>query len=470
MREGAKISPRTESHLDRRTLDVVCRLDHGYYPSVHEQCQCNEETSLINRVLFKVPRIKCDLRPFFATARRIALSIPVPSEPYSFEEAVKTFPRAKRESYLRHSRAVELGDVNPSIQAFVKFERLIDTNKDPRMIQFRHKSYGLELATYLKPIEHAIYGLKSPSGGRAIAKGLNMNQRAAEIHAKMQLFARPVVYSIDASRWDAHVQQPHLKIEHAVYNTVWRCQRLRDLLSSQLVNRGTTSTGLKYTVPGGRMSGDMNTALGNCLLMCVFVFTLLEKFSYEIFDDGDDCLVFFDEKDEVVIRHALLGGLSGLGFNIKLENRATQLEQVLFCQARPVWNGERYTMVRDPRKIVGFGLAASKFRGNHKQLKAYAKSVGVCELALNRGIPVLQEYALKLIDLGEGKLNHAYIEDMGVSRILYHQLGIKSLDEISLDPTIVTDESRRSFDAAWGIDLSEQHEWETRVADLTLDC
>lgn len=445
-------------------------MSGGYYPSVHEQCQCNEQTSLINRVLFEVPKIKCSLRPFVATARRIARAIPSPGAPFSYEEAVKAFPRAKRESYLRFARQVDLGDVNPSISAFVKFERLVDTDKDPRMIQFRHKSYGLLLATYLKPIEHAIYALKSPSGGRAIAKGLNMNARADEIQRKMALFTRPVVYSIDASRWDAHVQVAHLKLEHLVYNTVWGCPLLASLLRSQLHNKGITSTGLRYVVPGGRMSGDMNTALGNCLLMCIFVFTLLEDISYEIFDDGDDCLVFFDERDEIIVREKLIGGLTKLGFNIKLENRATSLEQVLFCQARPVWNGERYTMIRDPRKITGFGLAASKFRGNSKQLQAYSRSVGVCELALNRGIPVLQNYAQRLIDIGSGRLNHAYIEHLGVSRILYNQLGVRSLDEIDLTPRAITDESRRSFAAAWDICIDEQLSWEAECYALNLDC
>jgi hypothetical protein len=56
---------------------------------------------------------------------------------------------------------------------------------------------------------------------------------------------------------------------------MFRSKELAELLKWQLQNKGFARTidGLiKYSVEGCRMSGDMNTALGNCTIMCALVY------------------------------------------------------------------------------------------------------------------------------------------------------------------------------------------------------
>lgn len=66
-----------------------------------------------------------------------------------------------------------------------------------------------------------------------------------------------------------------LKWEHSIYNAMFRSDELAELLGWQLTNKGfarTTDGLIKYEVKGCRMSGDMNTALGNCMIMCALVY------------------------------------------------------------------------------------------------------------------------------------------------------------------------------------------------------
>lgn len=48
------------------------------------------------------------------------------------------------------------------------------------------------------------------------------------------------------------------------------------------------------------MSGDMNTALGNCMLMCCLIISYLESknIKYDFINNGDDAVLFLERKHE----------------------------------------------------------------------------------------------------------------------------------------------------------------------------
>lgn len=466
MREGAKVSVRTTAHADTRLYYTTCNVEGRAMmrPFVHEDCQCNEMVSIRNRVVAKVPRVVADLAPYQSVARWIGMRLKRCNlGRLSYEDAVKHMPPAKQQSYLVHApenltRGV--GRKQAKINAFVKFERLPEFDKDPRMIQFREKAFGLELATYLKAIEHGLYALRGDGNilpkGRAIAKGRNMFQRASDIQKKFSRYRKPVVLSIDASRFDMHVQIPHLKLEHLVYNTAFsHDSALSKLLKLQLVNQCRTKSGINYVCPGGRMSGDMNTALGNCVLMVVMVAGTLGREKYDIYDDGDDCLLFMEQDDEPMLTDMVARAFERLGFVLKFENRATELEQITFCQSNPVWNGERYVMTRNPNKVVGFGVSGTKMLNNGDgSVRTYLTSIGVCGMAVARGIPVLEDYYQKLIELGSGgRATLNAISHLDGFVRLATLTGVKSLDEVDVTRKGYDDRTLASFEAAFGLDV-----------------
>lgn len=483
MRAGAFIDSAPYTHEDKRSLHCAYNLVGPGLPRpyVHEGCTCNEIVSLRNRVLFKVPSIKCDLRPFRKVAVKIGRFLQDIAHRMSYEEAILTMLASKRQRYYdaaEHLKYVGITEKDARISAFLKFERLPECLKDPRMIQFRNPIYGVELATYLKAIEHTLYrlpnwlfdGCKTRLVGNVIAKCHNSVKRANQIKRKFETFNNPVVFSLDCSRWDAHVQIEHLKIEHTVYNVAFQDPHLAKLLKWQLVNQGTTANGIKYKCPGNRMSGDMNTALGNCILMTVFVETIMAGRNHQIYDDGDDCLVFCEREEMDEVQSLIAAGFANLGFSLKFENLAFRLEDVRFCQSAPVHTDKGWTMVRSPFKIMGFGLMGTKYLNNgDASVATYTRSCGVAGVALSSGVPVLQAYYQRLIEIGEqhgGAVKTMTLSHLGGFFRLATDFGRVDLEDGTDRSHPITHDARLSFQSAWGITIEEQLEYESLFQEL----
>jgi len=150
------------------------------------------------------------------------------------------------------------------------------------------------------------------------------------------------------------------------------------------------------------MSGDYNTALGNCLLMTAMAFNVFQSLGikYDIMDDGDDCLIIIDKRDRSKL-DCLPQRFLDFGHELKVENLAEYIEDVRFCQSAPIYDGVRWRFVRDYKKVLANAATGFAKLRDVTQRRRMLYAIGVCELSLNRGIPVLQELALKLISLGE---------------------------------------------------------------------
>jgi len=393
------------------------------------------------------------------------------------EEAFKHFPLKKRESYLKEWPKVEMGlsKADAFITAFVKYERLGEWDKDPRMIQFRCRSFSALLATYLKVIEHRLYVLKGDGGflppGRVIAKGLNQRERAKLVLNKLSRFNSPVVNCGDASRWDMHVRKEVLELEHSVYNYCFCDRILASILNWQLVNKGRTSTGVVYTCPGGRMSGDMNTALGNCLLAVIIIATALEGEKWDLVDDGDDFFVINEEEDNLRIRAKISQTFAGLGFKLKLEDSVREFGKIIFCQSQIVHDGVGFKFVRSPMKILGFGVSGSKFaKQGEKAFRVHLRAVGLCELALNVGVPIVQEWAVALLRMaGKVRTTEGALINLGRFAMAKREVHAGSLMDLAcVEPRPITIEARVSFAEAFGISIGEQEYWEDWCRSMSL--
>lgn len=143
---------------------------------------------------------------------------------------------------------------------------------------------------------------------------------------------------LDASRFDQHVSQDALKVEHKVWNrmTPGTCRpHLRRLLSMQLQNHGIAyleGLKVKYTTDGCRMSGDMNTSSGNCMLMCLMLGSYLDtlKIKYRFANNGDDCVVIIDKRNLSKISNLQTWFLK-MGFTMKVEKPVFEFEKIEFC-------------------------------------------------------------------------------------------------------------------------------------------
>lgn len=457
-------------------------FEECYVPFFHHTCLCNEIISVTNRVLGVVPPMRLRGR----TIQQLGIDLIVREMHHTRQEPYGQFALlytgAKRERYMKaaqdclHSPCTKR---DAGITMFVKKEKTkVNPNKlnpDPRAVQFRDAKYCVELASFLKPMEHQLYNLvlndPRTSKTRIVAKGMNQIERGKALYEKFCMFKEPIILTFDAKRFDKHVSVEQLKLEHQVYLHCYNSHHLARLLSWQLQNHGRTRNRLHYVTEGKRMSGDMNTALGNCIIVISMFLghicaTNIQHF--EMLDDGDDILILLEQGELQTFLDPLSENFLNMGHEIDLQCTSTSMEHVTWCQSSPIqYLPNKWKFVRDPFKTMSNGLVGTRFWSKTQSLKQM-HAIGLCELALNLGVPILQEYALCLIRNSKGKppvFSGEFALYLRAKREIYdfdNRIALISPKPINL-------ECRLSFEAAFGVDVYKQVQYEKVLRSLCID-
>lgn len=322
---------------------------------------------------------------------------------HSRQQVVECYTGQKRNLYQRAAdslRHVPLSRADARIKAFVKAEKINLTAKidpAPRLIQPRGVRYNVELGRYLRINEKRILHLiDSVAGEPTVMKGYNVVQAGTILAEKWGKFVSPIGVGLDASRWDQHCSVEALRFEHSIYNGLFpNDPYLQELLDMQLVNSGiglAKDGGIRYTVKGCRMSGDVNTSLGNCLLMCALVLSYCREVgvSASLINNGDDCVVLMEREDYGKFSLGLTNWFLECGYNLVVEDPVDVLEQVEFCQSQPVNVDGEWRMVRQPKTSVSkdsYTIVSLQTPGD---CESWCKAVGDCGLTLTAGVPCLQ--------------------------------------------------------------------------------
>lgn len=339
--------------------------------------------------------------------------------PWSYDEFILSYKGAKK---VRMQEAVDtlsrrgVQRTDAELRTFVKAEKINFTSKPdpaPRVIQPRDAVYNAAVGIYLKAVEHPAYAaIAEIWGGPTVMKGYNARQVAKHIIDAWREFDDPVAIGLDASRFDQHVSVPALEWEHSVYNAVFRSPELRRLLKWQLKNIGKAYTPdgvVKYVVEGCRMSGDMNTALGNCLIMCALVWTMCQESRLpkaRLINNGDDCVLILERQHMRKLPN-IKTWFKQFGFNMKQEPTVDTPEQIEFCQMHPIFDGEEWIMSRSP--AVGLMKDLTNIRpqftaAGDVDVGAFARwcyGVGEAGLSMAGGLPIFQEHYSAMMRFGE---------------------------------------------------------------------
>lgn len=378
----------------------------------------------------------------------------------------------KRGIYQRAYDSLMIRAVNRRdawVNTFVKAEKVNLSAKGdpaPRVIQPRSPRYNLEVGRYLKLFEKELYrGFARVWGYPVVLKGLNAHEVGSQLAAHWGAFARPAAVGLDASRFDQHTSRAALEWEHSVYNAVFRSTELARLLSWQLQNHGVARVEgyrVDYDIEGCRMSGDINTGLGNCLLMSSMVIAYCEDrgIPFRLANNGDDCVLFVEQAD--------LHRLSGLdrwmldfGYTLTREEPVLVLERVVFCQAQPVMTSTGWRMVRDPRIASSKDVVSLLGWASPAELSAWAHAIGSCGLSLTTGVPVWEAWYNQLASLGRSA-------PVGVEDVVWDSgLGFMAR---GVPAGVVTQESRYSFYLAFGITPDMQEDLEAWYAEPLTIC
>lgn len=395
---------------------------------------------------------------------RLLRKMPKFDAPISRDEFVLLYNGAKQKRYAQAVIQLErdgLQERDSEVSTFIKDEKVCSWLKEdpaPRLISPRDPKYGVELGRYIKPIEHLLYkAVARVWGETTIAKGLNFNDRGKLMADKWHSFEDPVAVGLDASRFDQHVSPEALAWEHSVYRGCYPRERrsgtLARLLRRQINNVGRCYVDdheVKWEHRGGRMSGDMNTALGNCLIMTGLVWKYLKDrgIGGKLINDGDDCVVFLERRDLVHFTNGLEEWFRARGFTMKVERPVDKLEQIEFCQCHPVWNGEQYTMCRNVHKAL-FTDAVHIGR-TVEEIRSIRAATSLCGKVWSRGLPVFGAFYDFIDCQVDPRYKARFHGDFLHSGTAWQSKGCCTGTQE------VTSAARDSFAIAFGVEASEQ--------------
>jgi hypothetical protein len=453
---------------------VVTGVPGTWIPTCHKPCWHNEVAALLKRSLgptpFAAEQARGPVLEAFGLLRRAACKYGATR--WGYLETAQSYKGSLRRRYLQaHQSLIDDGPLvarDYLLKAFVKAEKWEAWKvAKPRMIFPRSPRYNLCLASWLKPFEHWFWGnLKSAVLGgvgnsRVVAKGLNQVQRANLIRRKMRGFGSAVVFEVDGKAFEAHCDVWQLVQEHSVYYSAYpRARELKELLDKQLHNKGVSQCGVKFSRLGGRASGDVNTGMGNTLIMLAVVTGVMRTtgVQWDVLVDGDNALLFLERSSlDRVVEVFAPTALRISGHEMVLERPVTVVEEVRFGRSAPVKTARGWKMVCDYLRVLSHRSSSHIYLREPAYAREFLLGVALCESVLADGVPVLWAYANHLrrcTDTGSAPRLHGLGD--------YEVLGVQ-LDRLGSWASPPDEESRASFCRAFGVEPEAQRELERMV-------
>jgi len=407
-----------------------------------------------------------------ASFKKVLLSKVKEPTVMSCEEVIATYSGRRKTIYRNAlNKLVQIGLSRRDAHsiAFVKME-LVDPAKAPRCIQPRSPVYNLCLGRYIKSVEHDIYrGIQETFGdGPTVMKGFNVTDIGRIARGKWRTFRKPVAIGLDAKKFDMHVSEEALAWEHGVYLDLFHHDPfLAKLLRWQMDNRGAgycKDGKLKYRVRGRRFSGDMNTGLGNCLLMSAMVFAYAEfrGVGVKLLNNGDDCVVMMEEEDRLKFITGLDEWFLEMGFRMVAEAPVYRLHQIEFCQMHPIEIGSECRMVRNIPATLRKDTLTVHPLNNRRHREKWCTAVGMGGLALTGGVPIMQDFYQMFQRIGNYRKSRIGDDPTFATGL---RLMSKGMKEHYREPDPWT---RVQVFEAWGITPDEQRAIERYYQDYAL--
>lgn len=330
--------------------------------------------------------------------------------PVTRQTFVEYYKGRRRTLYQAAADGLVLKPIQPRdshLSTFIKAEKTNYSAKPdpaPRVIQPRRPRYNVELGKYLLPLEHKVYdAIDDLFGSPTIMSKYNAFEQGEIINEAWESFRNPVCIGLDASRFDQHVSVEALKFEHSFYSDLFGHDDkfLKQILRWQLHNFGAAYApdgSFKYDKKGSRMSGDMNTSLGNKFLMCLMAFAYIRTKNCRIrfINNGDDCLMFLEKNQQSVISD-LQSYFRDFGFKIVLEAPVYELEHIEFCQCKPLKCNGIVRMVRNVKTCLIKDVTAVQLGHDVTQYRAWLANIAACGSSFACDVPIMGAF-YKMLD------------------------------------------------------------------------
>lgn len=449
---------------------TTCKINRRTYPHVsftsqrfqqvawtHNGCLCNEIIALQYRHQVATPPVldEIDKNIFLELLK----NNPIQLHPWKKWRVINTYQGAWKHKYMAAKEKLDnfgWSDSYAIINLFTKDDLELDSPlKAPRAIQYRHPCFMLQHGTFIKPIEKWFYSLKDEYDTRIVGKADSFTLANDLIQKSLQ-FSDPVFLLLDASKFDSCVDIKWLKYTHWCYQKLFKSgnKMLRKLCQLTIINRGRSRRGIRYRTSGTRMSGDMDTGLGNSIIMWTLLkgFLLHLQIKGSIYVNGDDSVVVIERRN--LSKTKDMAYFKRFGFNMKYEV-ATSLSEVEFCQARLLETDYGFTMARNPARIIGkMGWSTASYGA--RKVRSHVHTLGLCERAASWGVPIASSIATAFIEAtpwAKFRVLNTWLREYYASMQKWWKQGAP----------VISMQTRVNYENTWGITVAEQIAFENSI-------
>jgi hypothetical protein len=249
------------------------------------------------------------------------------------------------------------------------------------------------------------------SVGPLIGKAYNSMERAQILdrkwkHLQQVSGERVVCSSTDCEGFDSHHRKFFINAEGELMAKMFVDHKrwLRKVWKNVTVSRGGCDYYF-FETDGGRDSGHMWTGWGNCYAIIkhlrksakrlVALGIPKEKLFFDVFSDGDDCLILMTETLYEIVTSTIRGVFAEAGHVVKFEQKAESIFDVVWCQSKVVEvedesGSPAYKFVHNPFKMLKV-LGSMVNMGSTKEAEKYIGDVLYAYSVLNRGIPIYKD-------------------------------------------------------------------------------
>lgn len=339
------------------------------------------------------------------------------THPWTREAFANSYTGQKQNRYLKAAYHLNNDGLLPKdcdLKFFMKFECFLKEDPSPRGINPPDDKYLVEFGRYIKPVEKLIYNdVKSLFGYEVIVKGLNQTARGELIWTSWKQFDDPVAIMMDASKFEQSVSAECIDFESELYGAYYPGDKLfKYMMRKQRKYKGKARCQdgkLSFTIEGVRASGMNNTALGNCVISAGFLWDVQGKlaskdktFEMRGHVDGDDVVVIMSRRHADMFTSFAKPYYAEACFRMKMEATVDVIEHIDFCQSRPVFDGERYVMIRNMKTSLAKDAVSKKPLDNKKIFRKWSAAVGMGGISCTGGIPVHQAFYSCILRAAEG--------------------------------------------------------------------
>jgi hypothetical protein len=385
----------------------------------------------------------------------------------------------------RYANAFDSLEENPvsfedsKLTAFLKCEKTnlsVKCDPAPRLIQFPNPRYSLELMTYLKFGEKKFMkAIDAVWGEPTVMSGYNCEQLGLLLSQKWNSRLDPVAVPLDFSRFDQHTSTGALDYEFEFYKAAFPGDdHLAELLRWQRRPFGIAVAGdgaIAYNCPeGGRGSGQINTSMGNKLIVCGLMWEYFQEVGLEasLANMGDDCVIFLEKSQLELLRKTLHGWWLRRGYNAVTEHPCFELEKIEFCQSNPVEVNGEYVMVRNPVKALSKDCITLSSSETVQQVASSYMAISTCGRIINSGVPI--SFALHSAIYRASK---RYTRDVDINPdFMFRQIEFGNFERmrgLTYKRKDIRDSTRLSYYRAFGIAPDTQILIEEYYNSLALD-